>query len=74
MHNTERPSRQRTGHSEENIPTISASVTENENVPVPHRSQELVLSRMTTWRILRLDLNLHPDKIVLDQELKPTDH
>ncbi|CAB3225130.1 unnamed protein product [Arctia plantaginis] len=29
---------------------------------------------MTTWRILWLDLGLHPYKIVLAQELKPSDH
>jgi len=71
LHDSKPPTRTRTARSEENIAAIRASVAENDNVSIPCRSQELGLSTMTTWRILRLDLDLHPYKIILTQELKP---
>jgi len=36
--------------------------------------KELGLSATSTWRILRRDLDLHPYKIQLTQELKVNDH
>lgn len=74
LHDSKPPTRTRNARSEENIAAVAASVSENDNVSIPRRSQELGLSTMTTWRILRLDLGLHPYKMVLAQELKPTDH
>lgn len=74
LHDTVVPVRQRNARSEENIAAVSASVEAVSNQSVARRSQELGLSPMTTWRILRLDLGLHPYKMVLAQELKPTDH
>lgn len=37
-------------------------------------SQEVGLTRMTVWQILRNDLDLHRHTIVLTQELKRFDH
>ena len=48
------------------------SVRENPRRSISHRSQELGLSATSTWRILRRDLNLHPYKIQLTQQLKIT--
>ena len=41
---------------------------------ISRRSQELGLSYCTLWRILHLDLQLHPYKAQLRQQLKPVDH
>jgi len=60
LHDSIPPTLTRTACSEENIAAVRASVAENDNVSIPHHSQELGLSTMTTWRILRLDLGLHP--------------
>ena len=57
-----------------NISIVSESVTEDPNVSIPRRSQELELSYGTLWRILHLDLHLHPYKVQLTQQLKPGDH
>ena len=40
----------------------------------PNRFQELGLSYGTIWRILHLDLHLHPYKVQLTKQLKPADH
>jgi len=50
------------------------SVRENPKRSISRHSQELGLSVISTWRILRLDLDLHPYKIQLTQELKINDH
>ena len=71
---TKPPNRTRTERSVENIAAVQASVEESANVSITRRAQSLGLSRMTTWRIMRLDLGLHPYKMVLAQELKPNDH
>ena len=68
------PVRQRNACSEANIAAVNESVYENPNLSVPRRSQELGISQISTWRILRKDLGLHPYKIQLTQELKPNDH
>lgn len=76
LHDKKVPVRRRNTRSTENIAAVAASVRDNSNVSVNRRSQELGLSRMTVWRILRIDLGLHPYKIVLArtlQELKPND-
>jgi len=74
LHDQKPPIRSRTGRSNENIAAVRASVAEISNLSVPRSAQALRLSTMTTWRILRKDLGLHPYKIVLTQELKPPDH
>lgn len=74
LHDQKPPTRVRNARSEENIAAVEASVEVNENLSVSRRSAELGLSPMTTWRILRHDLGLHPYKMVLAQELKPNDH
>lgn len=68
------PVRRRTGRSLENIAAVNESVAETPGTSIRHRSQQLQISRSTTQRILTKDLHLHPYKIQLTQELKPTDH
>ncbi|CAH0550852.1 unnamed protein product [Brassicogethes aeneus] len=68
------PIRVRPGRSAENIAAVSESVEQDPNLSIPRRSQQLGLSTMTTWRILRKDLSLKPYKVQLVQELKPADH
>ena len=68
------PVRQRNACSEANIAAANESVPENPNLSVPRRSEESGISQTSTWRILRKDLDLHPYKIQLTQELKPNDH
>ena len=41
---------------------------------IHRRSQELGLSYSTLWRSFHLDLYLHPYKVQLTLQLKPTDH
>ena len=72
--NIERPVHHRFARSAENIAFLSDHVAEDPNVSIPRRSQELRLSYGTLWRILQLDLHLHPNKIQLTQQLKPADH
>ena len=47
----------------ENIGIVSESVAEEKNVPITHRSQELVLSYGILWRILHLDLHLQSYRV-----------
>ena len=72
--NIERPVHHRFARSAKNIAIVSESVAEGRNVWIPRRPQELGLSYGTLWRILHLDLQLHPCKIQLLQQLKPADH
>ena len=67
------PTRLRTVRSEENIAAVSASVTEDREMSIRRRSQQLGLCYSTTWKILRKDLGVKPFKIQLVQELKPAD-
>ena len=55
----------RFARSAENIAARSESVAKDPNVSIPRRSQELGLSYGTLWRILHLDLHLHPYKVQL---------
>lgn len=71
---SKKPTRMRTGRSEENIAAVAASVEDDSNRSYRRRAVELGLSAETTRRILRLDLGLHPYKIVMTQQLKPGDH
>uniref|UniRef100_A0A2H1VYW1 SFRICE_025005 n=1 Tax=Spodoptera frugiperda TaxID=7108 RepID=A0A2H1VYW1_SPOFR len=52
----------------------SVPVEEYQKLSISRRSQQLGLSKSTTWRILHKDLALKPYKIQLVQELKLTDH
>ena len=72
--NIVRPVQRRFARSAENIAAVSESIAENSNVSTPRRSQELGLSYGTLWCILHLDLQLHPYKVQLTQQLKPADH
>ena len=49
-------------------------MSEDPNLSVPRRAQELGLSQASTWRISHNDLGRFPYKIQLTQELKPNDH
>ena len=66
--------RRRNAKSAENIAAVRESVRENLRQSISHRSQELDLFAISTWRILRRDLSLHLYKIQLTQELKVNDH
>lgn len=68
------PVRRRTARSIENIEAVRQSVRNNPSQSISRRAQELDFSWGTTWRILHMDLKLHPYKVVLTQELKPNDH
>ena len=57
----------------ENITIVSESVDEDPNMSIPSRSQELGLPYGILWRILLLDLHLHPYKLQLMQQLKPAE-
>ena len=61
-------------HSAEYIAIVSGSLVDGLNVMIPRRSQELGLSYGTLWRLLYLDLYLHPYKVQLTQQLRPTDY
>lgn len=74
LHDVKTPVRRRNARTVENIAAVRASVAEDPNLSIPRRAQELGLKKTSTWRILQKDLNLHPYKIVLTQELKPLDH
>ena len=50
------------------------SVAKDPNVSIARCSQQFGLSDGTFWRILHLDLQLHPYKVQLTQQLKPADH
>lgn len=69
-----RPVHRRNARSLENIAAVSASVTADPNLSIPRRAQQLGLSYGSAWRILHLDLHLHPYKVQITQELKPADH
>ena len=72
--NIERPVHHRFAHSSANTLIVSESVAEDPNVSILRRSQDLLLSFGILWSILHLDLHLHPYKVKLIQQLKPTDH
>ena len=68
------PVRRRNARLDKNIAAVRENVSENPNLAIPHRAQELRLSQTSTWRILIKDLGLFPYKIQLTQELNPNDH
>ncbi|CAH2099714.1 unnamed protein product [Euphydryas editha] len=71
---TDGPRHNRNECSTANIAAVSESVEEHQNLSITKRAQHLGLFYGTLWRILHLDLHLHPYKIQLKQELKPADH
>ena len=50
------PVSRRNAHSDENIVTVQKSVSEDPNLSIPHRGQELGLPQISTWRNLLKDL------------------
>lgn len=74
LHPQRPPIRRRSARSAENIAAVRASADESSSTSVRRRAQQLGLSTMSTWRILRKDLGRHPYKLVLTQELKPAGH
>ena len=72
--NIERAVHHHFARSAENIAIVSESVANDPNVSILRRPQELELSYGTLWRILHLDLHLHPNKVQFKQQLKPADH
>ncbi|CAH2000968.1 unnamed protein product [Acanthoscelides obtectus] len=67
------PTRRRRVMTEENIAAVSASVSDDREMSIRRRSQQLGICYSTTWKILRQDLDVKPYKIQLVQELKPHD-
>ncbi|XP_050301230.1 uncharacterized protein LOC126739527 [Anthonomus grandis grandis] len=72
--NIKTPRHARRGRSEHNIAIVAESVNENPRTSIRHRSQQLDLTYSTTQRILTKDLQLHPYRVQITQELKPRDH
>ena len=66
LHDSKPSIRHRNARSVDNIAVVRASVTENINLSVPRRSQELEFLT-TAWRIMRIYLCLHSYSIVLTQ-------
>ncbi|CAH1988625.1 unnamed protein product [Acanthoscelides obtectus] len=67
------PTRRRRVRTEESIAAVSASVSDDREMSIRPRSQQLGLCYSTTWKILRQHLGVKPYKIQLVQELKPHD-
>ena len=65
--------RRRTGRSEENINAVREAV-ENNPSTVSCRKNGLGLNYVTFHRIIKLDLNWYPYRIVVRHQLKETDH
>ena len=51
--------------SAKNIAAVHKSVLHDPQISISRRSQQLGISRTTTWRILKDELNLFPYKIQL---------
>lgn len=71
--NKPRTGRPRSSRTEENVESVRISVRENPALSVRKRARAVNVLRSSLHRILRKDLCLHPYKIQLVQELKPTD-
>lgn len=69
-----RPTHHRRVRSVENIAAVAESVEEDPNLSISRRSQQLGISATSLWRILHLDLHLHPYKVQLVQKLERGDH
>ena len=72
--NIERPVHNLFARSAENIAIVSENVAKGPNVSIPRNPQKLGLSYDTLWCILYLDLQLHPYKVQLTQQLKLANH
>lgn len=70
MHNHKLAIRRRTAQSKENIQAVAFSISKNFNESLLQRSYTLRPSTMTMQR----NLGLYPYKIVLTQQLNPSDH
>jgi len=70
INNQSTPVRHRNARPAENIAAVRESIQENPRQSISRCSQELGLSAISTWRILRRDLGLNSYKIQLTQELK----
>lgn len=71
--NKKRSGRPKTVRTVENVDAVRQSVTQSPNKSLRRRSQELGLTRATTHRILRQDLNCFPYKIHIKHKLTDTD-
>ena len=56
--------------SAKNIAVVAESVKEDPNMLIPRCAQNLGLPYGLLWRIWHLDLQLHPNKVQLTEELK----
>lgn len=67
------PGRRRSARTDENIERVRASVRQQPNLSTRKRAAALNVTRSSVLRILHKDLHMHPYKIQLVHELKPTD-
>lgn len=63
------PMHHRDPRAAKNIAAVSKRVAEYLVMSIRRRSQHLQISYVSLWRILHLNLHLHPYKIQLTQEL-----
>lgn len=71
--NVRRGTIQRRARSSTNITIAQDLLAESPNVSTSRHAQTLGISRSSMRRILRLDLGLSPQKIQMEQQLKPAD-
>lgn len=69
-----KPTHYRIARSLENIVVVAESLDEDPTTSINRRSQQLGQSYGSLWRILHLDLHLHPYKVKLAQKLELNDH
>lgn len=65
--------RPRSSRTVENVESVNQSVRDDPNLSIRKRASALNVHRSSLHRIMHKDLNLHPYKIQLVQELKPQD-
>ena len=55
---------------EENTASVSASVNDDHQLSILHRSQQLGLCYSTMWKILRKDLDVKPSQNTTDARIE----
>ena len=64
----------RTVRSQENVKRVRQALLRSPRRSARRHSTELGISARSVRRILHEDLHFHPYKVVISQQLKPTDH
>ena len=73
LNNRNRTGRPKDKRLQENIENVAEHVNESSGKSLKRRSSELKISKTSIWRIMKLDLKLHPYKIQITQKLNPQD-